>query len=359
MEAEGERPALQATVLHAMTATRAGRPGGLSARLALALASSALVLVLLEAGSHLVGSFEGPLQPLRVGHIQMYGRHDPLLFWSLRPHARAPDGGRWINSDGLRGPEVGPKQAGEVRILSLGESTTFAAKMAYDQTYSAVLEQGLNDGSRETHVRVLNAGVPGYTLFQGVQFLLHRSLPFEPDLVLLYFGYNDFLPVAFLAERAGDATGGKGGLNDWELFDRRQQLPRRFVSFLIQNSNLARGLLQLRRREPADLAVNPYRPRVPAEHRRKLLELARQFCEDHGIELVVVIPIYRSFPEHAALLRSFTQTSGVLAVDLPRDLPPRFERHRETYFSDDAHPTPEGHRLIAGAIHEVVSPRIE
>jgi lysophospholipase L1-like esterase len=339
-----------------MTALGARR---LAPRLALALASSVLVLVVLEAGSHLIGSFEGPLQPLRVGHIEMYGRHDPLLFWSLRPHAESPGGERWINSDGLRGPEVGAKRPGEVRILSLGESTTFAAKMAYDEAYSAVLEQGLNDGSRETRVRVLNAGVPGYTLFQGVQFLLHRSLPFEPDLVLLYFGYNDFLPVAFLAERAGDAAGEAGGMNDWELFDRRQQLPRRLTSFLIQNSNLARGLLELRRREPADLQVNPYRPRVPAEHRRRLLELARRFCDDRGIELVVVIPIYRSFSEHVALLRAFTRSSGVLAVDLPRVLPPRFERHRETYFSDDAHPTPEGHRLIAAAIQEVVSPRIE
>ena len=342
-----------------MTATAGRRSGGLSARLALALASSALVLVLLEVGSYLFGAFEGPLQPLRVGHIQMFGRHDPLLFWSLRLLAEAPDGQRWINSDGLRGPDVGRKQAGEVRILSLGESTTFAAKMTYDQTYSAVLERSLNDGSREARVRVLNAGVPGYTLFQGVQLLRHRALRLEPDLVLLYFGYNDFLPVAFLAERAGDAAGGARGLDDWELFDLRQRLPRRLLSSLIEHSNLVRGLLQLIVREPADLGTNPYRPRVPAEHRLRLLELARRFCDDHGIELVVVIPIYRSFSEHVALLKSFAQTAGVAVVDLPARLPPRFTRNRESYFSDAAHPTPEAHRLIAAAIHEVVSPRIE
>ena len=70
------------------------------------------------------GVFEGPLLPLRVGDIQLYGRHDPLLFWSLKPGAQAADGTIWVNQQGLRGPEVGHKQPGEYRILSLGESTT-------------------------------------------------------------------------------------------------------------------------------------------------------------------------------------------------------------------------------------------
>jgi len=81
---------------------------GLTARLALATGSMVLALGLLEAGSRVLGTFEGPLQPLRVGHLELFGRHDPLLFWRLRPEATAPDGTRWINSDGLRGPEVGP-----------------------------------------------------------------------------------------------------------------------------------------------------------------------------------------------------------------------------------------------------------
>jgi lysophospholipase L1-like esterase len=336
---------------------RGGRD--LLVKLVLAVASSTLVLVLLEAGSHLFGKFEVPLQPLRIGNIQIFGHHDPLLFWSLRPHAKAPDGTRWINSDGLRGPEIGPKQRGEYRVLSLGESTTFAAQMAYEQTYSAVLEEMLNEGPGDTPVRVLNAGVPGYTLFQGVQYLKHRSLQFEPDLVLLYFGYNDYLPVAFLSKRAGvDATQG-GGLNDWDLFETRQTVPRRVVSFLTQHSNLFRGVLEFRRQDRTEsLRKQPGRIRVPPEHRQRLLELARDFCQEQGIELVIVIPIYQSFGEHIHVLRSFGETHDVAVVDLPATLPPRFTEPRAAYFSDAIHPAPKGHRLIARAIHSVVSPHV-
>ena len=46
-----------------------------------------------------------------------------------------------INGDGLRGPDLAAKPPGELRILSLGESTTFGAKLAYEETYSALLEQ--------------------------------------------------------------------------------------------------------------------------------------------------------------------------------------------------------------------------
>ena len=65
------------------------------------------------------------------------------------------------------------------------------------------LEQLLNQDERDRDVRVLNGGVPGYTLFQGVQYLLHRSEQFEPDMVLLYFGFNDYLGVSYTRTGSG------------------------------------------------------------------------------------------------------------------------------------------------------------
>jgi len=133
----------------------------------------------------------------------------------------------------------------------------------------------------------------------------------------------------------------------------------RLASFLIEYSNLARGLFQLGSRDRSGLKRNPHRTRVPAEHRERLLEMARSYCRERGIELVVVVPIYREFSGHAVLLRSFVREYGVSVVDLPAVLPSRFTGPRETYFSDDAHPTPAGHALIAGAIHEGVAPKIQ
>jgi lysophospholipase L1-like esterase len=326
---------------------------------ALALGTTLLILILLEAGSHLFGVFHGPLQPLRVGNIQFYGRHDPLLFWSLTPGASTEDGRLWINEQGFRGPEVGDKGADEYRILSLGESTTFAAQMPYGDSYSAVLERKLTarDGSRG--VRVLNAGVPGYSLFQGVLFLRERSAALQPDMVLLYFGYNDFLPVAYLARRIDDASQPPRGRNDWELFEHRQNRVQRLTSFLARYSNFYRGLSELgARRNPARLQLNQDRPRVPRDHRERLLSMAKKYADRNGIELVLIIPVYREFDRHVELLRSFAERESVPVVDLPRLLADRIADDRDVYFLDHVHPSPRGHRLIAETIFEVVGPRV-
>lgn len=329
------------------------------ARPALTLAATVLTIATLETCSYLFGVFDGPLQPLRVGNIQIYGRHDPLLFWSLAPGARAEDGRLWINAQGFRGPELGQKEPGEYRILSLGESTTFAAQMPYGDSYSARLERTLaaRKGSRE--IRVVNGGVPGYSLFQGVTFLRERSAALQPDMVLLYFGFNDVLPVAYLAERVDEAATTPGGRNDWELFEHRQQPLQRFASFLTRYSNLYRGISEIgSRRTNDELRQNEMRPRVPPDHRERLLQAAKAYTDEMGIELVLIVPVYREFEGHAELLRSFAARESVPVVDLPRLLAPRIEGQSEVYFLDPVHPSSRGHRLIAEAIFEVIGPDV-
>ena len=321
----------------------------------------ALVTVLaLEFGSYLFGTFEGPQNPLRTGYIQFVGQHDPLLFWSLRPNAVGPNGIARINSLGLRGPEIGPKSRDEYRILCLGESTTFAARMPYEQCYVDVLEQLLNSEGRGKKVRVINAGVPAYTSFQGYQYLKHRGVNLEVDAVVIYFGYNDFLPVTFLAERAGGDVGQSRGLTDWELFRLRQTWFERVKQFLTNHSNSYRALVYGWAQELVDdnlIRTDSSQPRVPENDRQELLHWFLDFCQRRQIEFVVVIPWYSEFATHIPLLREFVKANDVHVVDLPLVLPQRLEHPQNHYFSDAVHPTPDGHRLIAEAIHEVLPDR--
>jgi len=327
-------------------------------KLLVSLATIVGLVALAEGGSYLWGSFAGRSSPLRTAFIQGLSQHDPVLFWRLRPDADSEDGIH-TNSHGLRGPEIPPKPAGEYRILSLGESTTFAKQIEYDESYSAVLEQKLNGDGGGKPVRVVNAGVPGYTLFQGYQFLVHRSAELEPDGVLLYFGINDFLPVAYLTEHAAGELAAVSGLNDWELYELRQRPLERLREFLSAHSNLYRALSsgEVEANRRAEIAVDPEDQRVPEEHRRKLLALSREFCERHGLDLFVAIPWYREFTTHETLLRESGQETGAALIDLPRVLDPRLAKPRREYFLDNMHPTAEGHRLIAEALYEVLAQR--
>lgn len=232
--------------------------------------------------------------------------------------------------------------------------TTFGWKLPVEQSYSSLIERRLAQAGKGGRVRIVNAGIPGYSLFQGYQYLVHRGAALRPDVVLLYFGYNDFLPVSYLAKRV-QAT----GRNDWSLFEFRRRPLRRLLTFLIDNSNLLRLAVSWRERGApvAEVASDDERVRVPEAQRSKILSMFRVACEEIGCELVVVVPWYREFEKHVDVLRDFAQQSGVALIDLPTLLPASLDSPRSSYFQDKIHPTAQGHELIADAIYQWLSSR--
>lgn len=93
-----------------------------------------------------------------------------------------------INSLGLRGDEIQDKQDGVTRILMLGGSTTFGWYALDDQsTIPAYLEKKLNENGK---FEVINGGhLNGASFFETN--LLERLSVLEPDIVIVYDGYND------------------------------------------------------------------------------------------------------------------------------------------------------------------------
>jgi hypothetical protein len=76
-----------------------------------------------------------------------------------------------------------PKRPGEVRILAVGDSFTYGHGVQDGETYPAVLGKLLRERGHD--VRVLNAGVPGYSTDQEYTYVLRDGLKLAPDLVLL------------------------------------------------------------------------------------------------------------------------------------------------------------------------------
>jgi lysophospholipase L1-like esterase len=103
----------------------------------------------------------------------------------------SPSDGR--NSLGLRNRELGPKKTGTYRILFLGDSTIWSGRTTSGRLFTEVLEQRLNSlfSGEANCIEVINAGIPGYTTYQELEFLRIYGLDMKPDLVVLGFVFND------------------------------------------------------------------------------------------------------------------------------------------------------------------------
>jgi lysophospholipase L1-like esterase len=97
-----------------------------------------------------------------------------------------------LNADGFRGPALPlAKPADALRVIAVGDSSTFGWGVNDDETYPADLARRLAAAWPGRPVEVMNAGIPGFGSFQGKHLLEAEVLPRKPDYVVLGFGFND------------------------------------------------------------------------------------------------------------------------------------------------------------------------
>jgi len=202
---------------------------------------------------------------------------DPDRFWRLVPESRLPESG-----PGPRGPFFGvisnsrgfredhqvaaTKPDGETRILFLGDSCTFGYGVGFNETYVAGCEDRLNKQFPDRHFECINAGVPGYSLYQGWRVLDVEGPRVQPDIVVVCFGFND---------RA-----------EW---DGRSDLEHATLAppGWLATSHLAARLWQLGHAPPKRPTTGP-RQRVSPEEYRGLLTRIRQRTRRLGARLVLI-----------------------------------------------------------------------
>lgn len=80
------------------------------------------------------------------------------------------------------------KPGGMIRIAALGDSCTMGCTATAD-SYPALMQDILNAGG--ARYEVMNAGVGSHSSFQGLQRLKYAVLPYRPDILTVYFGWND------------------------------------------------------------------------------------------------------------------------------------------------------------------------
>lgn len=135
----------------------------------------------------------------RLGHVLIPGAQD------LATRADGQTVDLKINSLGLRGPETTvAKPSGRLRVACLGGSTTFGTGEHDDaHTWPRQLEQLLRKQLGGKDIEVLNFGVPGYDTADNADQLLLQAQAFDPDVVLLFQGYND---LSTLSDPEGQGT---------------------------------------------------------------------------------------------------------------------------------------------------------
>lgn len=336
-------------------------------RVLFALAPLFILMVSTELAFRILGVADSPMNsPVLPGETAGLIRYDSELFWSLRPNLKVPFQGVTVvtNELGLRSGPVLPKQAGEFRILSLGESTTFGAGVEGDQTYSARLEGILNEVTGTNRFTVINAGVSAYTSFQSLVYLKERGFELSSDLVIFYHEYNDFLPTSIRDSR-NNVIG--MNLSDPERYrSRGRRLHRsllqlsavyRYVCYRVamskirefQNdeSKVRSNSVVLRVSDREESLRLPLRV-GPEERVAVLVELIEE-CRKRGVRLVIIHPSYYLSKPHQCDLTDVCAQYEVPMLQAQTILHPA-RVPIDDMFLDRTHPTALGHERLAEAI---------
>jgi lysophospholipase L1-like esterase len=271
---------------------------------------------------------------------------DPDLFWKLKPELRghrvagkireAAVDFKVTTHGGYR--SIAPIETKRrFRVLALGDSCTFGLGVQDGETWPAQLEGVLQVSGLD--VEVINAGVPGYSAYQGRRLFETRGLALEPDLVLVTFGFND-----------ADTGMPRSDFETAEALKNRTAVP------FLSGSRLAEALRGLVvRPQPA----GPKRPRLSPAEMLETLDGIKRLCDMRGIAMIVVIWPYegqvrQNAPDyvlHQQTLARFCQERGVEGVDLIN----AFVRAGGPLFLDHIHADARGCRVTAESLAPWVS----
>ncbi|MFO0943650.1 MAG: GDSL-type esterase/lipase family protein [Pirellulales bacterium] len=201
---------------------------------------------------------------------------DSELFW--RPIANTP----FTGPLGYRKPEpMLPGSDGDLKILVLGDSCSFLGREPYPSRIGPKIEE-----TSKRPCKVVNASCPGYSSKQGT-IKLQQCLAIKPDLVIVYFGWNDHWKSL-------------NGCTDAELVERRdaiQKLQSNLSSFRLYW--MFQSLFS-REKAPANLSDSPVR--VPLEDFQLNLTEIQESCEKIGARVIFVTAptgFQQSMPEWA------------------------------------------------------------
>jgi lysophospholipase L1-like esterase len=297
----------------------------------------------------------------------------PRQLWVPRPGAELAWGeDEEINAAGYRGPLRAPEHAsGVLRIVVLGESCAFGYGVGYEETFSSRLEEILRRDGR--NAEVLDLGVIGHTVRQGLERYRAMARAYRPDVVIETYGeVNEHIE----AGGPRDAEKIEGPLPEgsaWGEFVRLARLHVRVVHLLARISDGLHGEKDLERdlRFRESVLEHQIRERmgeIDWEGQRRvplddfdatMRTLAREVSSDGGVLLMLSLPRRKEtegkapvLELYARVLEDVARTEHLPLVDGRAIFREAFGggAMEEELLRDLWHPTAEGHRMLAQSL---------
>jgi hypothetical protein len=274
----------------------------------------------------------------------------PSRVWDLRPGFvghRSDWGTRnWvtisINSQGRRDKEVSLKKpAGTYRIVVLGDSVAFGARVEAKDDFCTQLEWNLNARSESLRYEVLNFGVPGYGTWQQLSALKEKALAYDPDLVILAFVMNDLYD--------NNQAGNLGYLNMTRVQGAAKFLREHSAFYRFMREKVLSVEAQVALRDPCAGADATF----CWDTTERLLDQVVETTRQHDSKFVLVVFPIRSqtlAPDpnieahYQQVMAAYAHKKGIPEIDLLRAFT---ENRDDGLFVDDYHPTEIGHSIAA------------
>ena len=250
--------------------------------------------------------------------------YDPRLIW--RPRA----GIGIFNRQGLRGRVLDPAEAREsLLVVAIGDSNTLGWAGSDGANWPAIAGRVWRRGGLE--VEVVNAGVWGYSSFQGVE-RMREVMTYRPDVVLVSFGANDAHRVTRsdreFAGRPGVLPGLRRRLGGLRLAQLLTRVEHRWVG---------RG--------------DELEPRVDLEEYRRNLSRIAELGREGGARVVLLTRPFVGSVHHPLWWKNFgpdyNRATAEAAAELGLPLVDVYSyfKGRDEYFADESHFTRAGHEL--------------
>lgn len=290
--------------------------------------------------------------------------------WAPRPGAALPDLDETINAAGYRGPLLSrDKPDGVLRVALLGESSTFGMGLPWDDTVGAQLEALAAERGRA--VEVLNAGVIGFTAWQGVDRYTTLVREHDVDVVFAAFGtVNEHYPCKGLPderklEQLHNTTRYAGRAAMWLRVHLRVIHLASWLSLRLEGKTQAAEKERFREEALRNVRADDYgrldwdgTRRVSLESFGRAMWALRDAVQRDGARFVMVamprgpgMVDARPVVEHYTLaLRELQTTLGVPLLDLHADYHADVAAGgdlRAWFGGDELHLSAEGNRRLA------------